>query len=285
VKTDSLFFRIFQSVPGILFELIGEPFEQGQNYEFRSLEIKQTAFRLDGILVPKPDSPEQTVIFVEVQFQKDEYLYDRMFAEIGMYLMQNRPTADWRAIAIFPRKSLEPKDNHRHRSILQGEQFQVIYLEDFLENQSDQIGIQLMQLIVSKPKESETYARRIVDRIQTQTDLQNQVIIELISTVMVYKFPELSWEAIEAMFGLSELKQTRVYQQALQEGRQEGRQEGEQAGEARIVLRLLTLRIGELSPETQLQVQSLSSRQLESLSEALLNFSQLSDLQDWLQSN
>jgi predicted transposase YdaD len=102
---------------------------------------------------------------------------------------------------------------------------------------------------------------------------------------MVYKVPELSWEAIEAMFGLSELKQTRVYQQALQEGRQEGRQEGEQAGEARIVLRLLTLRIGELSPETQLQVQSLSSRQLESLSEALLNFSQLSDLQDWLQSN
>lgn len=79
------------------------------------------------------------------------------------------------------------------------------------------------------------------------------------------------------MFGLSELKQTRAYQQALQEGRQEG--------EAVIVLRLLVLRIGKLSPETQLRVQSLSSQQLESLSEALLNFSQLSDLQDWLQSN
>jgi predicted transposase YdaD len=103
------------------------------------------------------------------------------------------------------------------------------------------------------------------------------VIIKLVSTVMVYKFPELSWEAIETMFGLSELKQTRVYQKALQEGRQEG--------EAVIVLRLLVLRIGKLSPETQLRVQSLSSQQLESLSEALLNFSQLSDLQDWLQSN
>jgi predicted transposase YdaD len=49
-------------------------------------------------------------------------------------------------------------------------------------------------------------------------DLQNQVIIELVSIVTVYKFPKLSWEAIEAMFGLSELKQIRVYQQALQEG-------------------------------------------------------------------
>jgi predicted transposase/invertase (TIGR01784 family) len=273
VKTDSLFFRIFQTVPGILFELIGEPFEQGQNYEFRSAEVKQTTFRLDGVSVPKPNAPNQTVIFVEVQFQKDEYLYDRMFAEIGMYLFQNRPIADWRAIAIFPRQSLEPKDNRRHRSFLLGEQFQVIYLENFLNLQSDQIGIQLIQLIVSKPKESENYARRIVDQIQAQTDLQNQVIIELVSTVMVYRFPEMSREAIEAMFGLSELKQTRVYQQALQEG------------EAVIVLRLLSRRIGELPPEIRSQVQSLSSQQLETLSEALLDFSQLSDLENWLRNH
>ncbi len=35
------------------------------------------------------------------------------------------------------------------------------------------------------------------------------------------------------MFGLSELKQTRVYQQAFAEGRQEGRQEGIEEGELR----------------------------------------------------
>jgi predicted transposase/invertase (TIGR01784 family) len=112
VQTDFLFFRIFQTAPGILFELLGGPFEQGQNYEFRSMEVKQTSFQLDGIFGAQAKLPEQTVIFVEVQFQKDKYLYDRMFAEIDMYLMQNRPTADWRVIAIFPRKSLEPKDNH-----------------------------------------------------------------------------------------------------------------------------------------------------------------------------
>jgi predicted transposase YdaD len=75
------------------------------------------------------------------------------------------------------------------------------------------------------------------------------------------------------MFGLSELKQTRVYQQALQEG------------EAMIVLRLLERRIGKLSPEMRSQVQLLSSQQLEALSEALLDFSQLSDLRDWLRSH
>lgn len=98
---------------------------------------------------------------------------------------------------------------------------------------------------------------------------------------MIYKFPELSREAIEAMFSVSELKQTRVYQEALQEGRQEG----EQAGESRLVLRLLSRRIGELSPEMRSQIQALSLQQLETLGEALLDFSQPSDLENWLRSH
>ncbi len=53
-------------------------------------------------------------------------------------------------------------------------------------------------------------------------------------TVLVYKFPNLTTQDIQAMLGLSELKQTRVYQEALQEG------------EAVIVVRLLTRRLGNL---------------------------------------
>ena len=45
-----------------------------------------------------------------------------------------------------------------------------------------------------------------------------------------YKLPQRSRKEIEAMFGLSELKQTRVYQEALEEGREEGREEGERRG-------------------------------------------------------
>jgi predicted transposase YdaD len=42
---------------------------------------------------------------------------------------------------------------------------------------------------------------------------------------MVYKFPELSQEVIEAMFSVSELKPTRVYRDAIDEGRKAGRAE------------------------------------------------------------
>ncbi|MEL6224088.1 MAG: DUF2887 domain-containing protein [Cyanobacteria bacterium J06627_8] len=41
---------------------------------------------------------------------------------------------------------------------------------------------------------------------------QSAIIIKMIETIVIYKFPHLSWQEMEAMFGLSELKQTRVYQ-------------------------------------------------------------------------
>jgi predicted transposase/invertase (TIGR01784 family) len=40
----------------------------------------------------------------------------------------------------------------------------------------------------------------------------------LIETIIICKFPQKSREEIEQMLGVSELKQTRVYQEALEEG-------------------------------------------------------------------
>ncbi len=277
MHTDSIFYQLFRAAPGILFELLGESFELGNSYVFRSQELKQTAFRIDGVFVPKPDSPNQTVIFAEVQFQKDPFLYDRMFSEIGIFLSQNPEVKDWRAVAIFPRRSLEPQDQYRHRNFLQGDQFQVIYLEDLKGIPSNLLGVQLMQLIICKPNETRQYAQKIVTRLREKPDFQNQAIIELVSTVMVYKFPQLSREEIEAMFSVSELKQTRVYQEA--------REEGRTAEAQSLVASQLQHRFGELSASTQTQIQTLSLEQIEELGKALLDFSSLSDLDLWLREN
>jgi predicted transposase YdaD len=67
----------------------------------------------------------------------------------------------------------------------------------------------------------------------------------------------------------------------LHEGWQQGRQEGEQA----LILRLLSCRIGKVTPEAKSQIQSLSLPQLETLGEALLDFSEPSDLIDWLRAH
>jgi predicted transposase/invertase (TIGR01784 family) len=276
VKTDSIFFRVFQTLPSILFELLGESPELSKHYDFQSVEVKQTAFRIDGVFVPTSKSVDQTVIFAEVQFQKDEYLYDRMFAEIGMYLAQNRGTVDWKAVVIFPRRSLEPKDQWRHRTMLQGEQFTAIYLEDLLTIRSESLGVQILQLIVAKPKKSEPYLQNIVNQLSNRTDSENQAIIELVSTVMVYKFPELSHEVIEAMFSVSELKQTRVYRDAMDEGRAEEAQT--------LVMRQLVRRVDVVPSSAEARIRALSLSQVENLAEALLDFSSVDDLEMWLRS-
>jgi Domain of unknown function (DUF4351) len=67
-------------------------------------------------------------------------------------------------------------------------------------------------------------------------------------------------------------------QRGLQQGLQLGRQDGEQS----LILRQLTRRVGIISSETRSQVEALSLEQLESLGEALLDFSSASDLELWL---
>ncbi len=49
-------------------------------------------------------------------------------------------------------------------------------------------------------------------------------------------------------------------------------------------MRLLARRIGSVGPELQAQIQNLSIEQLNALSEALLDFTDPTDLTTWLQS-
>jgi predicted transposase YdaD len=110
----------------------------------------------------------------------------------------------------------------------------------------------------------------------------------LISTIVLYKFNTLSRDEVDLMLGI-ELQQTRVYQEALAEGRVEGRTEGEARGlerglqqERTLVMRLLTRKLGNITPEMQLRVNGLSIEKVESLGEALLDFNQMDDLLSWL---
>ena len=96
-------------------------------------------------------------------------------------------------------------------------------------------------------------------------------IIDLLETVLVSKFAKLSRQEIQTMFLLSDIKQTRVYQEAMEEG------------ETRLLLRLLSKRFGKISDRSILMINKLSLEQLEDLGEALLDFSAITDLDNCLQ--
>jgi predicted transposase YdaD len=82
------------------------------------------------------------------------------------------------------------------------------------------------------------------------------------------------------------LRDTRFGQELLEEGRLEGEARGEARGRASeaaaVTLRLLNRRCGPLSEATTARIQALPLQQLESLTDALLDFAGANDLASWL---
>ncbi len=63
-------------------------------------------------------------------------------------------------------------------------------------------------------------ARQLIDRTRQQINSppQQRQLLQLIETILVYKFLNMSREEIAAMFELGDLKQTRFYQEAFDDG-------------------------------------------------------------------
>ena len=95
-----------------------------------------------------------------------------------------------------------------------------IYLNELDAAGDRSIGIQTIKLVIETEENTETKTRELIDQIRTEVtdEVAKRELLQLIETIIVYKLPSKSRQEIEAMFGLSELKQTKVYQEAFQEG-------------------------------------------------------------------
>ncbi len=193
MKTDSIWYNLFLKFPSIFFELIGEPSTNSLRYKFSSVEVKQLSFRLDGIFLPKGESPELPIHFVEVQFQKDEEFYSRLFTEIFIYLRQKKPRNDWQVTVVYPSRSLESAEPIWYREFFNSPRLKRIYLDEELDwLGTATVGIGAVKLIVSPEKKAVESAKQLIERTkQTIEDSVSQRdFIELIETIIIYKLPK-----------------------------------------------------------------------------------------------
>ena len=282
MHTDTIFYQIFLTFHTLLFEILGEPIENARDYKFTSVEVKEKAFRFDGIFMT--DSLEKPIYFVEVQFQPKPDFYWELIAEINIYLNQFKPVQDWEGVALFAKRSLDIGELTAYQQeLINSGRIKRIYLDELPPGS---IGMGLIELIVSKEAQAPELVKTLMTRTKTEidNDREKQGIIELLETVLLSKFSQLSRQEIEAMFLVSDIKQTRVYQEAKQEGRQEGRQEGKKDEATNLLLRILSKRFGKLGDIYIQNINSLNIEQLESLGEALLDFTDINDLERWLKS-
>ncbi|CCQ58357.1 hypothetical protein CWATWH0005_4198 [Crocosphaera watsonii WH 0005] len=261
--------------PRSFFDLIGEEATQENNYKFSSIEVKQLSFRLDGLFLPRDENSNRPLYLVEVQFQVDENLYYRLFSEFFLFLRQYKPPHPWQMVVVYPRRKIEREQSIHFGDFLKLPNITRIYLDELGEEELDSIGIGMINLVVESEETAIPQAKELYQKAQNQLTDEGikREFLDLIESIIVYKFPQKNREEIEAMFELADLKKTKVYQEALTEEA------------VKLVMRLLNRRFGEVTQSLTEQIRQLPIEQVEDLGEALLDLESETDLRQWLSKN
>ena len=281
MQTDPLFYRLFQERPLLAFDLAGLAVPEAARYQMRAMEVKQTAFRLDGVLMPPHELADAPLVFTEAQFQGRATFYARWLASIFLYLYRHRVTRPWQAVVSFPHRQADAGIVTPYEGLLQCGLLRRVYLEDLVGATGLSFDARLARLVILDAAHAAAEARTLLAEPDPTADPIE--VLDLVETILVYKFPRLSREEIRSMLHLPEtdLKKTRFYQEVFDEGQQEGRQEGRQR-EMRLVLRQLHRRVGPVPEPQEARIVALDLGDLEALGEALLDFTNVADLAAWL---
>jgi len=105
---------------------------------------------------------------------------------------------------------------------------------------------------------------------------------QLSTCIQVLAGLKFNQNLIRQLFRGEAMRESVIYQEILEEGKEQGIQQGVKEEALSLVSRLLIRRLGNIAPEVQQQISQLSLVQLEQLAEELLDFSQSTDLTNWL---
>ena len=142
-----------------------------------------------------------------------------------------------------------------------------------------------MSLVEAKIKSGEDSPQALLEEVAEQVASieeieQRQNIASCAGILAGLRFEE---DLIRQLFREDIMRESVIYQSIRQEGKQEGLQEGLKQEALTLTMRLLRRRFGELEARIVAKVQQLSREQLEELTEALFDFSEVEDLDAWLE--
>ncbi len=317
MRTDKLYYQIFLAQPALLADLIpGLPADC--TFEYIAPVVKESEFRLDGLLLPLSDDLAVPVIFIEAQMQPDSRFYGRYFAETYLYLYQYQVNRPWRGLLILQSRQQSLGSEAPYVDLLEGK-VQRIYLQDLLYETQLSPALALLQLIVLPNAATAQAAQSLLRTVKPQGEEAFRQMLNLVEAILINKFPQLTTQEILAMLDIktADIQQTRFYQEVLEEGRERGLEEGRERGleegrergleegrergleegrergleegrqeaEATLLVRFLTRRLGTLSEVQVAQIRALPLEQLDMLSEILFDLADLGALETWLQAH
>ena len=242
-------------------------------------ELSVEPIRADSVIFLKSD---QLILHVEFQTSPKADLPFRM-ADYRLRLYRRYPTLSVRQIIVYLRpsnSSLVFQDRFEIDNITAS--FDIIRLwEQPTEQFLNSSGLFPFAVLANTTEASGTLQQvaQEIEKIENTTEQRN-----IAASTALLAGLRLNKEVIERIMRSKFMKESVIYQDIIQEGRQEGRQEGSKQEATAFALRLLKRRLGNVTPQLETQVQSLSVEQLEALGEALLDLSSEAEIKAWLES-
>ncbi len=188
--------------------------------------------------------------------------YDRPIEQVVIFL---KPTT---SEAVFTEEFAVGNTMHRYRVIRMWEQDPTPLLAN---------PALLPLAVLARTDAPRSLLQQVAAQVELIDELQQQREISAYTEILAgLKFEK---DLIRRFLREELMRESVIYQEIQQEALQKGLQQEA----ATLVLRLLARRLGLVTLEVRSQLQQMPVAQLEELGEALLDFSSVQDLMDWLQ--
>jgi predicted transposase/invertase (TIGR01784 family) len=257
--------------------LLGEPIAFTK---LSPTELSLEPIRADSLILLRSD---RLILQIEFQTEPDLTMPFRM-ADYRLRLHRRFPDKEIRQIVIY----LNPTGSERvYQTVFEipgmRAEFEVIRLweqptQPFLES----TGLLPLAVLTKTPDKAQTL-RQVATRVEAISEQRVQSNVAASTAILAGL--TLKRDFINQVLRKDIMQQSVIYQEWKEEFLHEGEEKGALREGRSLILRLLTRRIGEVSPEIRSHIQTLPLTQLEDLGEALLDFKDSSDLQDWLRSH
>jgi len=174
MKTDILFYKLFEMQPSLAFRLAKLSIPEAE-YTFQSVELKQPSQRPDGVLMP--NLVTAPVLVLEAQFWREVSVYTRLVSETAMLRLQYPDYRHWQMLLILPSRTLDV-DAETWQALKDVGVIRVVYLDEepletiLFRSPEEQAASLLLRLTVSPPNlaNDAVLVRRLRDTIASTRD-------------------------------------------------------------------------------------------------------------------
>jgi len=225
MKTDPLFYELFQAAPQTFFELV--QITPSCPYRFESITVKMSEKRIDGVLEPLDTS--QPFYFLEVQAFPDDVIYWRATREVATFFEQRPHLKDirWQVIVLWVNIADDPGYGALRLLARKPKpnlvSLDLIELLKQLPESSLALNV-LRPLLAEDEREVREHVVQWAENIRQATDADANLeerLISVFSQLIEQKFKTLNYKELSQMLRLTPLRETTSGQELLKEERVE----------------------------------------------------------------